>query len=1086
MAFPRGMDAAVRLPDGRVLVVGGSSSSEGSGTAELFDPGTGTWSQAGNLPSSISDPLAALLPDGRVLAVGTDAALNPAAEIFDPTTGSWSAVAAPPSAHGEGTASLVGGKVLIAGGNQSAASSTVDSYDPTSGSWTPVGQLNVPRYGHSATVLADGRLLVAGGCNPIVGGYLSSLEIFDPATGAWTRVGNLLSIRMLHTASLLPSGDVVFAGGLPGATTMSPTASVELIPSASLLPVPPTVPGAPQTNGATPANSQVTLNWIAPADDGGSPITGYRITTFVNGALQSTVIAAAGSVNGSYVVTGLSNGTAYTFNIATVNSVGTGPDATFPGSWTPASVPDAPTSVTAGPGDAQATVSWTAPNANGSAITGYTVSWSGGNQACPASPCLVSGLTNGTAYTFTVTATNAIGTGPASAASGAVTPAAVPGAPTGVSAIGGNGQATVSWTPPSDNGSAITGYTVIWSGGSQPCPGEPCTVAALSNGTPYTFTVTATNAVGTGPASVASIAVTPATVPDAPTAVTATGGNAQATVSWAAPTASGGSPLTGYRVTPYIGVTAQTWISVGLVTNLTVTGLTNGTAYTFTVTALNGVGPGAESLPSTAVTPEPPPPPTISAVAPNTGLTMGGTVVTITGTGFTAVTAVKFGTAAAFAYTVNSATQITATSPPGTGTVDVRITALGGPSATIAADRFTYIPPGAQCTAVSLTPNVASPQLASTSVKFTAHTTGCSNPQFQYWLLAPGGHWTSQGNYGIGPWTWNPVQVAGTYQVGVWARQFGWTHPYDVYGITTFVLKPAGCISAALVPSSAPPQALGVQVTFAPSATGCLSPQYRFWLRPPGRTWTMVQDYGVAPTWQFDTSRYTSGNFQVGVWARQVGSPRAYETFSISSYWISPRGICVVSGLRPSAASPQVRGALVTFTPQQTGCSQQYRFWLLPPGGSWQSVQAYGVSGTWLWKSAGYLPGTYEIGVWEGSTRTPSNYESYAITTFTLTAAPTGACTSSNLRADPLSPQKPGTPVTFMASAGGCAIAPQFEFWLLAPGGTWTSMQPYGGPTWGWTPPALTGTYQVGVWARQGGSKSAYESYFIGTYQVVP
>jgi hypothetical protein len=128
----------------------------------------------------------------------------------------------------------------------------------------------------------------------------------------------------------------------------------------------------------------------------------------------------------------------------------------------------------------------------------------------------VTGLTDGTAYTFTVTATNGIGTGPSSGASSPVTPAAsatAPGAPTNVTAVPGNTQATVSWTAPASNGgSPITGYTVTASPGGVTATTAGATSAAvitLSNGTTYTFTVTATNSVATGPASAASNVATP-------------------------------------------------------------------------------------------------------------------------------------------------------------------------------------------------------------------------------------------------------------------------------------------------------------------------------------------------------------------------------------------------------------------------------------------------------------------------------------------------------------------------------------------------------------------------------------------------
>ncbi|MGS0763922.1 fibronectin type III domain-containing protein [Syntrophomonas curvata] len=277
-------------------------------------------------------------------------------------------------------------------------------------------------------------------------------------------------------------------------------------------------------------------------------------------------------------------------------------------------IPSAPTGVTATAGDRQATVSFTAPASDGgSAVTGYTVTSdpAGGIDSNAGSTGLshvITGLTNGTAYTFTVTATNSIGTGAASAPSAAVTPVGAPGAPTGVTATAGDRQATVSFTAPaSDGGSAVTGYTVT----SDPAGGIDSNagstglshvITGLTNGTAYTFTVIATNSIGTGAASAPSAAVTPATVPGAPTGVTATAGDRQATVSFTAPASDGGSAVTGYTVTsdPAGGIDSNAG-STGL--SHVITGLTNGTAYAFTVTATNSIGTGAASAPSTAVIP---------------------------------------------------------------------------------------------------------------------------------------------------------------------------------------------------------------------------------------------------------------------------------------------------------------------------------------------------------------------------------------------------------------------------------------------------------------------------------------------------
>jgi hypothetical protein len=200
--------------------------------------------------------------------------------------------------------------------------------------------------------------------------------------------------------------------------------------------------------------------------------------------------------------------------------------------------------------------------------------------------------------------------------SGSQAPPTVPAAPTGVSATAADKSAKVTWSAPGNGGSPIASYTVtpyIGSAAQTPTvitgspPATSATVSGLTDGTTYTFTVTATNGVGTGPASSPSNQVTPAapTSPGAPGGVTATAGNQSATVSWSAP-ADGGSPITSYTVTPYLAGVAQTATQVSgspPATTTNVTGLTNGNAYTFTISATNAVGTGPPSSPSQPVTP---------------------------------------------------------------------------------------------------------------------------------------------------------------------------------------------------------------------------------------------------------------------------------------------------------------------------------------------------------------------------------------------------------------------------------------------------------------------------------------------------
>src|SRR6266550_3634306 len=113
---------------------------------------------------------------------------------------------------------LPNGKVLVAGGagNISNFLNSAELYDPASGSWTATGSLNTARYSHTATLLPNGKVLVAGGFN---GSFLTSAELYDPASGSWTATGSLNTGRDFHTATLLPNGKVLVAGGFNGLLT---------------------------------------------------------------------------------------------------------------------------------------------------------------------------------------------------------------------------------------------------------------------------------------------------------------------------------------------------------------------------------------------------------------------------------------------------------------------------------------------------------------------------------------------------------------------------------------------------------------------------------------------------------------------------------------------------------------------------------------------------------------------------------------------------------------------------------------------------------------------------------------------------
>jgi hypothetical protein len=289
-----------------------------------------------------------------------------------------------------------------------------------------------------------------------------------------------------------------------------------------------------------------------------------------------------------------------------------------------ATAPGRPTLGTPSRGNASATARWAAPiSTGGSPITGYVVRTYRGatwvktvTAPATARALTVTGLTNGAAHTFTVTATNTGGAGPTSSSSAAVVPATTPGRTTVAGVSRGNASATVRWASPASGGSALTNYVIRTYSGTTwvrtttvAATARSVTVTGLTNGVAHTFSVTATNAVGAGLTSSRSPSVVPATTPGRPAIGTPTAGNSWATARWNAPV-SGGSAITNFVVRTYRGATlVRTTTVPATARSVTVTGLTNRAAHTFTVAAENAVGTGSPSARSAVATPFAPPPP---------------------------------------------------------------------------------------------------------------------------------------------------------------------------------------------------------------------------------------------------------------------------------------------------------------------------------------------------------------------------------------------------------------------------------------------------------------------------------------------
>jgi hypothetical protein len=236
LGVPRQSHTATLLSGGNVLVAGGTSTPFGPAiaSAELFDPGTGGWSPTANLTTARQSHTATALSNGNVLVAGgvsaglsassvfpsvaegtlADAQLS-SAELYDSAAKTWSATGNLGTPRAQHTATLLSnGKVLVAGGRGSAPLNTVELYDPTTGLWSSTGQLQTARLAHTATLLPNGKVLVAGGVG--ASGVLASAELYDTSTGAWSLTGSLGTARESQTATLLSSGKVLVSGGDDG------------------------------------------------------------------------------------------------------------------------------------------------------------------------------------------------------------------------------------------------------------------------------------------------------------------------------------------------------------------------------------------------------------------------------------------------------------------------------------------------------------------------------------------------------------------------------------------------------------------------------------------------------------------------------------------------------------------------------------------------------------------------------------------------------------------------------------------------------------------------------------------------------
>ena len=635
---------------GSTIYAGGSFTTVGGATRNRIaainpDGSLSTWDpNANNAVSAITVSGTTVYAGGSFTVIGGQTRNRIAAIDDSGTATSWN-----PNASGTVSALAVSGSTIYAGGAFTTFGgqprnrlASVDSSGSVT-SWAPAADNTVSALSVSgSTIYAGGTFtniggqarnriaaLTSGGSiasfNANAGGAVNAVSVSGStvyAGGAFSSIGGATRSRVAAMSSggtatswdpsasgtvsaLRISGSTAYVGGsftsIGYLTRGTYAAYFAAIPTAA-----PSAPGVP-TAVAGDAQAAVTVT---------PPVSGAAVTSYTVTSTPDSRTCIVNDSSGSCTVTGLTNGTPYTFRSTATNGVGTSGASVASTAVTPWALPTAPTALVATPGDGSADIAFTAGSAGTMPITNYAYTlddstWVALSPDDTTSLITITGLTNGATYSIKLRAISAAGNGAASTAV-PVTPRTTPSAPTSLVATPGSGSVEIAFTPGPDGGSPVTNYAYTlddstWMTPSPSFTTSPVTVTGLTNGTTYSIKLRGVNAAGPGSPSIA-VAVTPASpVPpaprpaSAPVDVTAAAGDASITAAWEPPPASGDFPVTHYRAVASPG-------GLGCLTSVlscTITGVTNGTSYTVTVRALTGAGWSAPSEPSNTVTPTP-------------------------------------------------------------------------------------------------------------------------------------------------------------------------------------------------------------------------------------------------------------------------------------------------------------------------------------------------------------------------------------------------------------------------------------------------------------------------------------------------
>lgn len=393
------------------------------------------------------------------------------------------------------------------------------------------------------------------------------------------------------------------------------------------------------------------------------------------------------------------------------------------------------------------------------------------------------------------------------------------------------------------------------------------------------------------------------------------------------------------------------------------------------------------------------------------------------------------------------------------------------------------------CSAAALTANPASPQVPSV-IQLTATATCPGTPTYRFWERAPGGAWHVVQDYSTtATYSWDATgQAPGTFNLEVDVRNQGATAAYEAVGGLSYMIlpptvPPTACTSAGLAASPTSPQATGASVTFTGSATGCMTPVYRFWTSPPGGAWSIARDYSITNTFTWASpATGMSGTYRLEVDVRGQGESASYDAHANSTYSLNA---CTAASLGANPTSPHYPSGNIVLTGTAT-CpgTPTYRFWVRAPSAGWAIAQDFSTTNTFSWNTNGLKVGSYGLEVDVRNQGATSAYERVSNLVYMLTATP---CATAGLTANPPSPGPTGSSIVFTATSSGCTT-PVYRFWASGRPGLWDIEQDYStSNTWTMVPPisGQPATFKIEVDVRDQAETTSYDVVNTIPYQLV-